>query len=89
MINFIKNLLSTNGLSSTRFALLTGLALTIFLVIIYVIICFKYIVWGLSIDLLDKITYLIGVLLGVLAVQTGVNKFAEVKQKNNGDNNGK
>jgi hypothetical protein len=88
MKEFIKKLLSNNTQSSMRFCLLTGLLITIAIVICILIIAFKYSVWNLSLDVIDKLTYLIGVILTSLVLGKTIQKFAEVKEEKK-DVNGK
>jgi hypothetical protein len=82
MLNFIKSLLSNNTQSSMRFCLLVGLLLTCIITGFILWLSVKYVSFGLDIQIIDKLTYLIGVILTILVVGKTTQKFAEVKEEN-------
>ncbi len=86
MIGFVSKILSNNSQSSMRLSLLVGLGLTCIITGFILWLSVKYMAFGIDITVIDKLTYLIGVILSILIIGKATQKFAEIKE-NKGANN--
>jgi len=80
MKKFFKALLSEDkSVSAIRLALIFGLALTLIIVGVIILIALQSVNWKLDISLIDKLTYLVFGILSVLVLGKTFSKFAENK----------